>query len=305
MTTTKERAAWAALVLALTGLASMPALAGPWVPFDWYEATLGGNRVPHAALVVPVVVDGRTCRLQLDTGADYRVRARSNEARDVAAYESAVDQLLRDGPRTASTPPSGTDEDDSSCGLVGDIGSGFFVGQALQLDLKGGRLRLLPSSGLTPGALASGGAMEVLTPPGSTGALPIIEIDIEGLGRRRALVDTGAASFGAVFLDGADWQTALKLSGAEPAAFDAPREDGAARCQVAPGRVRIRLSEGHVHDLTPAHCASSFIPPAGLTVVLGLEVLGDRLLTLDYGGHRWFATPAPSPRAPSSRSRRD
>ncbi|RZI56580.1 MAG: hypothetical protein EOP37_23670 [Rubrivivax sp.] len=293
MTTTKERAASTARVLAqvaLVGLASMPALAGPWVPFDWYGATIGGKTVPHAAVVVPVVVDGRTCRFQLDTGANYRVRARSNEARDVAAYESAIAQLLRDGPRAPTTAASAAEQD--SCGLAGDIGSGLFVGKTLQLDLQGGRLRVLSSGELKPESPASGGPMEVLTPPGGTGALPIIEIDIEGLGRRRALVDTGAAPFGAVFLDVADWRAALKRSGAEPAAFDAQREDGAARCQVAPGRVRVRLSQAHVHDLTPAHCVSSFVPPAGLSVVLGLEVLGDSVLTLDYGGGRWFATPA-------------
>ncbi|WP_431287233.1 hypothetical protein [Roseateles chitinivorans] len=290
MTTTKERAASIALVLALAGLASMPAFAGPWVPFEWHGATIVGKVAAHAAVVVPVMVDGRTCRFQLDTGADYRVRARSNEARDIAAYEAAIDQFLRDGPRAPANSSSGAEND--SCGLAGDIGSGFFVGKALQLDFKGGRLRVLPSQGLKPGASASGGAMEVLTPPNSTGALPIIEIDIEGLGRRRALVDTGAASFGAVFLDAADWQAALKLSGADPVSFDAQREDGAARCQVAPGRVQVRLSKSHVHDLTPAHCVSSFVPPAGLSVVLGLEVLGDSVLTLDYGGGRWFATPA-------------
>ena len=126
-----------------------------WTRINWASANIGGQRVEHAALLVPVRLDGAASPavMQLDTGADasvlYGVPYHPRSSADPCATQRECtlsgefgatrfeNVQFRVDPKFGASPPPG------EVAHLGTIGAQFFEHRVLLLDFVAGRIVIL------------------------------------------------------------------------------------------------------------------------------------------------------------------
>ena len=74
----------------------------PWTPFEWGVRNGPGPVEPHAAIFLPVTLDGAPCRMQFDSGAGLSVLYRMVLPAAMAAGGDTVEARLDIGTLAAT-----------------------------------------------------------------------------------------------------------------------------------------------------------------------------------------------------------
>ena len=162
-----------------------------WLPFSTPQATYA-----HAALLLPVELDGVRCTVQLDTGANYAFLDRA------ATVQPAPRTARLQAGGVARTVPLSDAAFDriahGDCANIGRVGNALFDQGTITLDLARGRFSYVQGSTLTGDAQAA--SLHYVTPAGWDGGFLLVDYRFDDGPRGSALLDTGAALF-AITLD--------------------------------------------------------------------------------------------------------
>ncbi|MBV1774282.1 hypothetical protein KSF73_00995 [Burkholderiaceae bacterium DAT-1] len=243
-----------------------------WQPFEWVSARLFGQTEPHAAILLRIPYQGKTCLVQLDTGF-HGITSGSSPAH----LREAVDQWF-DG---AETGPIG---EHMRCG---SLGAGYFAGSTLAIDFKAQRLRRIGQTSAI--SSPAGEPLKLITVPDWDGFFPVVEVEFPPLGRIPVMIDTGAAAFGVALFEESDWQVITAQTSI--ATDTAARGQTRAQCQSTVESQPVSIGTQLSRELHLSHCiAADFKPPAGVRGVLGMKAFESDVLYLDFVKGQWHVS---------------
>lgn len=295
------KAALLAAGLLLAGAAGAQAQTQtPWTPFEWGVRQGPGPAEAHAAILLPVTLEGNACRMQLDSGAGASVLYRHELPAalpvdgDTLQARLAVGSLARShrfqlmypdvpGQRAAACKEGGEH-------LAGTIGNDLLLDSAIQLDLGNARFRILPGKA-APSASAATRVLSFTLDQAGDGVVPVLAARLPDGAAARLLFDTGSAGGHLLVFRQADW---LALVGAEGAA-KADKLEGTTwgqpiSCATAPARGVVRIGDLELPaGLPAAYCTTAGKPTWGESAeygLLGLKPFADRTLLIDYAARR-------------------
>lgn len=306
----------AALCLATPALAQSPQLAlhgdGREFEFQWVEARFGDRIEPHAALIVPVRIEGapKTLYMQFDLGAPSTVLLKAKldslteRLSDLAA--GADGQVARfafsmGGVRaeaaTVRVIDGGVSEgvawdDPARIDIIGTIGADLLRGRTLVIDYP--RHRIFVGAAVPEGLAAADQMLPfVFTPRGVV--LTGMVIDGEA---KNIMLDTGSSAF-ALLTSQEDWLSKTD-GGAGATSFPVSSWGRTLTAHVAPtrsvahvGDTAIPLGEvAYIEGVDAAQAEA--MRASGMGGMTGNKLFVDRILILD-AAHSAYAVVAPRP----------
>lgn len=312
------RLCFAAVVLFL----SSPALAqtselvlsheGQEVPFRWLEAKFGDRTEPHAALLLPVRIEGvsKTLYMQFDLGAPSTVLMKSkieslarrlprlaigSEGR-VARFGFSMGDVQAEarGVRVHDDGPGeGIAWDDADrIDVIGTVGADLLRGRVLAINYPRNRIFIGASA---PEGLVPAGQMIpfVFTPRGVI--LTGMVVDGEA---RNIMLDTGSSAF-ALLIGHEEWLTRTD-GGAGAVSFPVNSWGRTLTAHVAPtrsvatfGDTRVPLGEvAYIEGVDAAQ--ANAMRASGMGGMTGNKLFVDRILVLD-AVHSTYAVVASRP----------
>jgi len=293
----------AAMLLSTPALAQSPELVlsgtGGSAPFQWQEARFGDRIEPHAALLLPVSVEGspKTLYMQFDlgapstvlmkdkldslmdrlpgvtVGADGRVERLSFAMGEVQAEARQV--RVHDA---GSSDPIRWDDPDR-VDIIGTVGADLLRGRVLVIDYPAHRIQV---GDAVPEALAARAQMQpfIFTPRGVI--LTGMAIDGEA---RNIMLDTGSSAF-ALLISRDEWLT-MTDGGAGETRFGVNSWGRTLTAHVAPtrsvasfGDTVVPLGEAaYIEGVDEAQ--ANAMRASGLGGMTGNKLFVDRILVLD------------------------
>jgi hypothetical protein len=236
------RGATVAGVLLVSAIAAHPRHESPrhdaprhvaaWIPFRWYGDAVGGRFEPHAALYVPVELDGiaGTYYLQLDTGAGwprwYEVPLRQvmPQSFGKTGRDTAPDEIVLSGrvgtvsfARDTFLVEKGFGDSLSRAGppdaprVIGTLGLRFFRDRILVLDFPHQRLAIVGRDDSMP---ASSGKLTYVPARYQHGYL-FVPLRVANRPVEDFFYDTGASAF-ALVTTASTWRQFTGRTGSEP-----------------------------------------------------------------------------------------
>jgi hypothetical protein len=290
----------AGILLACIGIAAHAQT--PWMPFEWGARPGPGPAEAHAAIYLPVTLDGADCRMQLDTGAGLSVLYRHELPAAMPVDGDALQARLTLGTLARSHRfrlmyADAPDKRSAGCQdgydhLAGTIGNDLLLDSAIQLDLRNARFRILTGNAApAPSASTAPSVLPFTLEPAGDGMVPILAARLPDGAAARLLFDTGSAGGHLAVFRQADW---LALVGAEQAAKASKLEATAwgepISCATAPTKGAIRIGGLEL----PAGVPAAYCTTAGAATfgnrsefgVLGLKPFSQRTLLIDYTAHQ-------------------
>ena len=288
-----------------------PAGDSAWIPFTWQGDSLGGRYYEHAAIGVPVRIDGvpRELACQLDLGSNVSLLYENPLAPYIERVPSLGDRLgrekawfilwnndrafhdlpLRLGPvpmRAASIRlmkdygATADDEDTTAPLWIGTLGVDLVAGRTIVIDYPGRRFRILDS--IPPGL-----AIDPVDIGISRNGFAILPLRV-GESIVQTLFDTGSSLFKLLTLA----SEATKISGAPP--VDTIRISSWGKLHDVVGRpVRGRVGiAGHDFEGVEVYGDAredqeSFYRTEGIGAITGNALFQDQVIVIDYA-HRKF-----------------
>lgn len=263
------------------------------IAFHWADP-LGEGRRPHA-LLVQVRIDGRSCHMQLDTGANSAVIWGRGVV--IPADEVRGTVTVQAGPLAREVPVSDAlraalaqcPDDDS----VGTLGNAFFEQGSLRLDLSTPALHYTAGSALLddPQALPMRYARW-----GAEGGHSLVQLHTPHGERGWTLLDTGAfATQLAVFTREA-WDSATEhaplTASLRVTELKVPAWGQAHLCFRAAPSAHWTIDGRSPQALSVLYCPSHpFVAPEALLGVVGMAPFGTDTLVIDYVAQRWCVLP--------------
>jgi hypothetical protein len=297
------KAALLASGLLLACLGSVAQAEAPWTPFEWGVRKGPGPEEAHAAILLPVTLDGARCKMQFDTGAGLSVLYRlvlpatlptggeTVEARlEVGSLALRQRFLLRypDDPGKRSAGCRQQDYDR----LAGTIGNDLLLDRAVELDLRKARFRILAGNA-APSASAAPHMLPFTLDPAHDGVVPVLAARLPDGAAARLLFDTGSAGGHLAVFRHADW---LALVGVDAAAraerLEATAWGQPMSCATAPSKAAIRIGGLELPaGLPAAYCSTAGAATFGERSeygVLGLKPFAERTLLIDYAARKLY-----------------
>jgi hypothetical protein len=289
-------------ILLLACLGASAQAQTPWTPFEWGVRKGPGPVEPHAAILLPVTLDGAACRMQLDTGAEVSVLYRHELPAAMGVDGETAQARLTVGTLTQSRRfqlmyPDMPDERRAGCReggdhLAGTIGNDLLLDRAIQLDLGKARFRILAGNA-APSASAPAVArvLPFTLEPAGGGMAPILAARLPDGATARLLFDTGSAGGDLLVFREADW---LAMVDAGQSA-QVTRLEGSAwgqpiSCATAPSRSPVRIGSLELPAGLPvAYCTTAGAATWGNRSeygVLGLKPFAGRTLLIDYAARQ-------------------
>lgn len=304
----------AALLLPVPALAQTPELViegqGGATPFRWEEARFGERIEPHAALLLPVRIEGapKTLYMQFDLGAPSTVLMKSKlESLAARLPELAVGADGRVGrfaftmgevraeARSVRVHDDGAGEgiawdDPERIDIIGTVGADLLRGRVLVIDYPGHQMRVAAA---VPEGLATAAQMRpfVFTPRGVV--LTGVVIDDEA---KNLMLDTGSSAF-ALLISQEEW-AAKSDGGAGATSFPVNSWGRTLTAHVAPTQSVARFGDvtvpvGEVAYIEGVDAAqANAMRASGMGGMTGNKLFVDRVLVLD-AVHSAYAVVAP------------
>lgn len=262
---------------------AVPALAATEGGFAWARFTTPEQTFDHAALLVPVTIDGVPCTAQLDTGANYAFMDRQRDA-DAAPGQPAT---LRLGDLHIAVTLSAASMQrvaGHACANIGRIGNALFDHGILVLDLRTARYAWYARAVLADDAGAE--HLVYRTPDGWDGGLLIVSYRVGGGPPGAAYLDTGAAIFAITTTDAA---TLASLAPDDFHMITAPSTGQTVGCRIAPLTGVLQIGASRIASGLVGSCFKP-LPDVGGNVsgVVGLGGFANRRLTIDYVAQKWL-----------------
>lgn len=252
-------------------------------PIHW-DANAIAKGSSRATLTLPIEILGRACHIQVDTGANYRLRLNDNSGGTVqeVTLSFGAAQLK------ASVTKPWTDRlsQATECGVIGTVGNALFESGTIAVDLDHARFSFVPGSRL---GKTEGQSINYVRPPGWEGGYLILPLAINGVTYQAAL-DTGAASFGFVAFDSALWQRLHDQTASSAATKTAVVKTavGHTSCTRAKNWISATVG-GEAVELPLGFCEyQPTLPVPSLDGVLGLAPFHSGVIVIDYVGQRWL-----------------
>lgn len=276
---------------------SLPAKAAPqWQPFVWHVGSFDDGPTERLALLLPVTIDGASCLVQLDTGAngEWIWAAPSDPAPqqppklvtvELAGVRKQVQadswNLRHVTPEVCATHP------------VATVGNGFFEQGTLTLDLGKARFAYAPQPLLATDRGAQPFFYARWTSSGEhSGGHVLVELTMAGERPGYALLDTGAARFGLAATNAGEWAVlsgnAPLVAGGQVRQFSVPSWGKQVQCFETPVKRSLLVGGTALEQARASYCVDQgFQSAVKLVGVLGLHPFGERTITLDYLSRRW------------------
>lgn len=263
------------------------------IPIEYLSTDIPGLGRRKAALLVRVRIDGRECRMQLDTGANAAIIWDNGSPLAPETLTTAV--TVQAGPLQQRTPVSNDlqmrlancTEGES----VGTLGNAFFDHGSLRLDLKAPALFYTPGSTLAADPRAQPMRYARWT---AAGGHPLVEVRSEQAGAGHALLDTGSVPVELAVLSRDGWNAATHFAPLAPSQrvrqLTAQSWGRQRACYLAESDVHRSIGQQPHRTLAVLYCPDqlNFHSPEPLVGVLGMAAFGDGSLTLDYVAQRWL-----------------
>jgi hypothetical protein len=271
----------------------------PWVEFKWGTRDAHDPSSAHAAILLPVSLNGASCLMQFDTGADTSVLYRPMLPAAIRTDGPSAQVTLNVGgvtlprqfplmyPDDAAHRSAGCREGDYGR-LAGTLSGDAFKDGAIELDLKQARFRIFKAGDARPSL--SAGSQRMPFTPGQAANVPIVTAHLPD-GRAAPLrFDTGSVAVDLLVFRQPDW---LALVGRAQAGHATRTESSSwgqpIVCLSAPLQAPIRFDGLELpKNLQAAYCAAHDRPAfAGLPEygVLGLNAFHDNSLVIDFAAH--------------------
>jgi hypothetical protein len=282
--TFKFRCAFACSLLALTTFCRAETHT-----FHWINGPFAGQANRNLAMLVSVEVGGRTCDMQIDTGANASVIWHEYSGSNSTGEPLTVKLGTLSANAEAGVAVRKMVEQCESGHPIGTLGNAFFERGTLTIDSARQRLEYQTGSGLGTSTAAQ---PFFYASWASTGGHILIEVQMDGAEKGYALLDTGAAASDIGVLDDLRWK---QLVGAEPATgsnvarFTVPSWGRSLECFLA--RAANDITVGGVRIGTPdvTYCPSlPFQAPVRIIGIVGMHPFRHGVLVIDYPGRRWL-----------------
>ncbi len=260
-------------------------------PLFWLAGSGPTGPQAHFVLTVSAKVQGRSCKMQLDTGLNEAVRWQEVNpgAEGMARVKVSIAGLS-----TSIATPRTIARHLRDCGPdapVGSLGNALFEHGSLTLDLAKMQLRYQRGSVLAADAAAEPMHYVRWT---AQGGHPLVEIRQDSALVGDGLLDTGSASFGFAPLSQPQWD---RVTSSAPLAESKdvrtfPISSWGRQHTCFDTAPTARLQAGHWDLKTSVtYCPElGFNPPQKLEGIVGLAAFSGAVITIDYRGERWRAT---------------
>lgn len=259
---------------------SPPAALGAFsAPIHW-DADAIAKGSSRTTLTLPVEILGRACHIQVDTGANYRLRLNDNSSGTLqqVTLSFGAAQL-----KTGVTKPwIERLAQATKCGVIGTVGNALFESGTIAIDLDHARFSFMPGSRLEK---TEGQSINYVRPAGWEGGYLVLPLTINGVTYQAAL-DTGAMSFGFVAFDSALWQRLAGSVATETAVVKTAV--GHTYCTRAKNSISATVG-GEAVGLPLGFCEyRPTLPVSSLDGVLGLVPFHSGVIVIDYVAQRWL-----------------
>jgi hypothetical protein len=261
-----------------------------WLPFHWTSFNNGKTIEKKVAILLPVKLDGIKCYMQLDTGAYSSILYRStlpsryvgfsdSEKLDIQRFSLGSEAAAKEFILVYEKSPKPS----KKCrGVVGTIGSEFFLEGALSLDLATARYRYTKGPfDLTNAERTESIDFETLD------NRPIVTISLGNGDRKRVMFDTGSASIDIALFLKEHWLHLVglkQLEEVEP--VYAPVWGQMIPCYEAPisqsiflGNIRFASGRKATYCDDPRRSNEEYDSTFG---VIGLAPFRNDIVTIDY-----------------------
>jgi hypothetical protein len=288
-------------VLMLASLAGAAQAQTPWVDFKWGTRDPHDPSSAHAAILLPVKLNGASCLMQFDTGADTSVLYRPMLPAAIVTDDPAAQVTLTVGgvalsrqfplmyPDDAANRGAGCRDGDNGP-LAGTLSGDAFKDGAIELDLKQARFRIF-KAGDARLPLSAGSQRVPFTLGQAVSAnVPIVTARLPD-GRTAPLrFDTGSVPMDLLVFRQPDWLALVGRAQADRATRTETSSWGQPIvCLSAPLQAPIRVDGLNLpQSLQATYCALPDRPAfAGLPEygVLGLNAFRDDSLVIDFAAH--------------------
>lgn len=306
----------AALSLAVPALAQSPELVltddGREFSFQWSEARFGDRIEPHAAILLPVTVEGspKTLYMQFDLGAPTTVLMKGKldslsarlpgvtvtvEGR-VERFAFAMGEVQAEARQVRIVDDGSTDgiawDDEDQIDVIGTVGADLLRGRTLVIDYPRHRIFVGDTA---PQGLVTAEQMHpfIFTPRGAV----LTGMTIDGVARN-IMLDTGSSAF-ALLTSQEDWM-AKTDGGVGATSFPVNSWGRTLTAHVAPTRSVAAFGDtvvplGEVAWIEGVDAAqANAMRSSGLGGMTGNKLFVDRILVLD-AVHSAYAVVTPQP----------
>lgn len=267
----------------LVGMAS----AGETIKLDiaWQSFVSGRTKLERAALMLPAKIDGVTCLVQLDTGANYAFMpsgawAGRDASRAVAFELASLSRTIFLSEQTLAQL-----HERRACGIVGRVGNALFSGGTVTLDLKRQKFTYQDGAALRDDSAAA--PFHYIQPAGWEGGFIVVDLRLPTRRAVRAMLDTGAAPFTFTPLT-IDLYEALRTGG--ESRIRVPSLSATIECRVSdyPASIAIGPGTQHMAGGLLGFCGRP-APNIGVALdgIVGLAGFVDQVLVIDYRTQRW------------------
>jgi hypothetical protein len=253
--------------------------------------SVGGLPERILALLVSVNVGGKTCDMQVDTGANASVIWHEYQNSDGKSEPIAVKLGSIETTATAGPAVMGMIENCSPGSPVGTLGNAFFDHGTLKIDIARQRLEYQSGPHLTGTIGAQRFFYATWTNPPVGGHI-LVELTSKTLSNGYALLDTGAALFELGVLDEQWWR---RLVGSVPeeatqaTRFTINSWGKSVDCLLTHANAEIAVDKFGLTAREVTYCpALPFQPPLRLAGIVGMRFFRDRVLTIDYPSRLWL-----------------
>lgn len=259
----------------------LPALAATEGDFAWAGFVTPQQTFQHAALLVPITLDGVACTAQLDTGANYAFKDRELDAHDVSGQPAT----LRLGDLGAAVTLSAASMEriaHHDCANIGRVGNALFDHGSLVLDLQRNRYAWYARPVLAGDTRAED--LVYHKPAGWEGGFLIVDYRVKDGAVGSAYLDTGAALFTIAPGDAAT----LRRLAADEQTIAVPSTGQTVACRVGAMTGTLQIGTRHITGGLVGTCYKP-LPDVGRNVnaVVGLGGFAGRRLTIDYVAQKW------------------
>ena len=276
----------------------LPAYA-EWRTFYWSEIP-GDKAVMTSGIILPVMLDGKSCAMQLDTGAYesslYRYLMPASYAR-LLQHDSLMIQSFGFFPLTtprqfrllyqaiAGNQPATCQEQDHR--IIGTLGNDVLIGGTIRLDLPHARYQF------AVGAYPSDSGQQALAinlEPEFTeqGMVPLIDMRLENGKHVKLVFDTGSASADVVVFDKQNWLELVGLISLDAAHVSRSLSWGLPMSCYSAVIKKVMVNDGLRlgQDKTAAYCENSLGHPFWASRseygLIGLDPFLHETIILDY-----------------------
>lgn len=264
--------------------------------FEWAMGTFAGQQDVRVAMLVPVLIEGRPCHMQLDTGLPRAVAwheySGDNDATQAIKVSFAGHETLVEASRSVRDMVSKCQPGEP----VGSLGNAFFEHGTLSIDLKGQRISHQAGSTLQA---SDPGAHPFTYAKSDTGGAHIVTDVCLGDEKGLALLDTGSTALELSAFETEGWKrltndTPLHASD-RVAVFDVHAWGAQHPCFMARSAVPWRIASKAPSHPTVTHCPTIRMESKPeLLGVVGMKPFMDDTLVIDYPARLWSTSKSTS-----------